>query len=225
MKNEQIDQEVFNTLKKLIRKRFLYKIEQFVQYAVNHLPYTEPTVRSSIYRLIENNVIVPSSCLTRADILKNATRNAIYHFIYHHPGCILKEVKIKFNLGNHETRWHITMLEQFGFIRSRKIQHFVALFPIELESSYEEVLFLLNKEPVQKIIKLLEQQVEMSQTELKKALNLHHSTIQYYLRPLLATQLIFSHHSGRVTKYSLNHEKLGEIRVVIRRLRQKKESN
>jgi predicted transcriptional regulator len=151
---------------------------------------------------IHKKVFVAGSRLTSENVLRNEIRNQICDFITKNPGINFTQILTKYRIGPYEGRWHLEMLKKFGFIREQKFEKYSSYFHKNFPQDKDLIVFILRNANAVKIYSCLKDQ-PFKLTDLSNILELHHSTIQYYLQKLQKVNLIKSNPENL---YSINTE-------------------
>ncbi|MBN1802926.1 MAG: right-handed parallel beta-helix repeat-containing protein [Candidatus Lokiarchaeota archaeon] len=166
-------------------------------------------IKKIMRSLIEKNIVVEGSILTKNEILKNTNRYTVFSSIQKNPGIHLSQLLKKTSLSSAVVRWHLNVLERFQFIRGKKVGNLVAYYDQYRTLDNAEVLHIISREKCKRIIKYLQENTEGCQlTEISQELGMHYNTVKKYLDKLDEFDLI----SIFKTKfYQLNRKKFEEI--------------
>ena len=168
-------------------------------------------IRSILKSLIEKNIIVEGSILAKTDVLQNANRRNIFEYVRAHPGIHLNKLVKKIQLTGGVVRWHLDVLDKFGFVRAEKVGNHLVYF--DKENSYQKpaVVHFISQEKCKQIIQHLELHAAgCSLMELSRELGIHYNTVKKYVSKLEEFDLVSSKHTSI---YFINEPKLREILV------------
>ena len=169
-------------------------------------------IREILKKLINKKFIFEGSKLFKDDVLVNENREKIYEFIKNHPGVYFNRIARELKLSNYILAWHLKILLRFEFIRNKTIHNHETFFNFEMPIKYDDILFFISKEKVEKIIKyLLDFQEGVSKTKISKELKMHSSTVTKYLTTLENMKIINSKKLSNKTIFFLNERYYYEV--------------
>ncbi|MDD1777207.1 MAG: hypothetical protein LUQ65_03490, partial [Candidatus Helarchaeota archaeon] len=145
------------------------------------LPNPEPEIDKVVRELHRTRYIVPGKKLFKDDILTNETRRKIYEYILANPGAHEREIRTAFELGSYMAYRHLTLLENFGFIRKKTYQNKSVYFSIDFDEAQEQNILLLHPELSKKVYECIQENDELRLTDLKEILQVPYSTLQSHL--------------------------------------------
>ena len=132
--------------------------------------------------LVEKNIIVEGSKLTKFDIFSNINRKKLYEHIIKNPGCHFNKLVKTLNLSIFSTEWHLNVLIKFNLIRKARIENFEAYFDSRMTSQDDEILHIISRNKCKKIIQFLKENEEgYSKNFLAKALSINPNTVSKYI--------------------------------------------
>jgi len=142
-------------------------------------------IKLVINSLIEKNIIVEGSKLTRNEILQNSNRKQIYDFIIKNPGIYRNKLARKLDLSTYLIKWHVSMLIKFNLIRELKLSNNIAYFDSSKRQENDLILHTISKDKCVRIINFLKINTEgKSKNQISKALNMHFNTTSKYLNKM-----------------------------------------
>ena len=135
--------------------------------------------------LVEKNLIVEGSKLTKEKVLLTSNRRKIYEFILKNPGTYKYLIQKELNLSNHTVIWHLNVLLEFQFIEKllidgRDVYLEPGLDKVKVEKSY----YLTNDKAKAIIEYLKDTDVGVIKNEIARDLKFHPKTISKYLEVL-----------------------------------------
>ena len=176
------------------------------------LPNPEPEIDKAVRDLHRARYIVPGKKLFKEDILTNETRRKIYEYVLANPGAHEREIRTAFELGSYMAYRHLTLLENFGFIRKKAYQNKSVYFPIDFDEAMEENILLLHPELSKKVYECIQENDELRLTDLKEILQIPYSTLQSHLDQLVEGGVIKKIKKGTTTYYaSSDHEEHEDV--------------
>lgn len=142
-------------------------------------------IKAVINSLIEKNIIVEGSKLTRNEILLNSNRKQIYDFIIENPGVYRNKLARKLDLSTYLIKWHVSMLIKFNLIRQLNLSNNIAYFDSSKRQENDLILHTISRDKCVRIINFLKINTEgRSKNQISKALNMHFNTISKYINKM-----------------------------------------
>jgi predicted transcriptional regulator len=212
---------VLRIVREYLSKKPFFSMKNIVEYVNNRVRYNPDINRNRIEliikSLIKKRVIIPGTKLMKKDIIDNPTRNEIYRYIKQNPAKNINEIMKSHNLGSNLTLWHLSALEKFQFIRSKKIRNQCVFFKFDSDPKFDKLYYYMENDIVQSIIKLMENEEPLKITEIVDALKKNHNTIKKYLGALTALKLVEIEKEKSRDLYKLNKENyLKAVKLVLR---------
>ena len=193
-------------------------IVEFINNRVKHNPdINKNRIELIIKSLIKKRIIIPGAKLMKKDIIDNPTRNEIYEYIQQNPARNINEIMKAHNLGSNLALWHLSALEKFQFVRSKKIRNQCIFFKFDSEPKYDELYYYLANDIVQSIISLMKNERPLKITEIADSLKKNHNTIKKYLEALTNLKLVEIEKEISRNLYKLNKERYIKAVKLIRR--------
>jgi len=148
-------------------------------------------IRASLEVLLENNLVVEGSKLTRDDVLLNNNRKRLYYYIKDNPGAYPNKIVNALGMSTFLVNWHLDMLVKFNFLRRERIDNMDAYFDSELNPENDVIKHVISREKCNKIVEYLKNNLEgVTKYQLSKDLGMHANTITKYLNKIEAFGLI-----------------------------------
>ena len=193
-------------------------IVEFVNNRVRHNPdINKNRIELIIKSLIKKRVIIPGSKLMKKDITRNITRNEIYKYIKQNPGRNINEIMKMHNLGSNLALWHLSVLEKFQFVRSKKFTNQCVFFKFDSDPNFDQLHYYMANDIVQSIIKLMKNERPLKITDIADGLKKNHNTIKKYLEALTDLKLVEIEKEKSRNLYKLNKERyLKAVKLVSR---------
>jgi len=183
-------------------------IVEFVNNRVRHYPdINKNRIELIIKSFIKKRVIIPGTKLMKKDIVDNPTRNEIYKYIKQNPAKNINEIMKVHNLGSNLALWHLSALEKFQFIRSKKIRNQCVFFKFGLDPKFDELYYYMTNDIVQSIINFMKNDRSLKITEIADGLKKNHNTIKKYLEVLTNLKLVEIEKEKSRELYKLNKER------------------
>jgi predicted transcriptional regulator len=202
---------VLGIVREYLSKKPFFSIKDIVEFVNNRVRHN-PDINKNrieliIKSLIKNRVIIPGTKLMKKDIIDNPTRNEIYKYIKQNPGRNINEIMKTHNLGSNLALWHLSALEKFQFVRSKKIRNRCVFFKFDSDPKFDQLHYYLANDIVQSIIKLMKNERPLKITEIVDSLKKNHNTIKKYLDALTTLKLVEIEKEKSRNLYKLNKER------------------
>ncbi len=204
---------VLGLIVEYINHNRVLKLEKLVPYLNSRLSKSDFNLNTNGLRiilvsLVEKNLIVEGSKITKGDLLLNSNRKQIYDYVKSHPGVYLNELVMTLGLSIFIVSWHLNILLKFNLIRRKKINNFIAYYDFCLDSKNDRILHILLRKSCRKLVEFLKSSEHgHTKYQISKELKMHYHTITKSLEILDDFCLLSSKNSKSTTYYSLNHVK------------------
>ncbi|WP_287583296.1 winged helix-turn-helix transcriptional regulator [Candidatus Borrarchaeum sp.] len=146
------------------------------------------------------------------DVLTSDTREQIYNYICNHEGAHFREIIGHVDIGPFAGIWHLQVLEDFGFIVSRRHGHYKIFYPTGRKIPLKDPRLVLKNKTAKKIVRFILKHPGTYQNEIAKGLGKSHGTIQYQLKKLVNAKLIEVTTDNGRKKFFISEEKLINLR-------------
>ncbi|MFX0175506.1 MAG: hypothetical protein ACFE85_04660 [Candidatus Hodarchaeota archaeon] len=210
---------VLTLVKEYLEKRVFFSIEDIVVFINNRVksnPYINKNrIEIAIKNLIKKRIIIPGTKLMKNNIIENPMRNEILNYIKKNPSNINQIMKA-LNIGSNHALWHLSCLEKFQFVRSKKLNNQRIFFVYDSNPEVDELYYYLQKKIVQKIISLLTKEEQaLKITDIAVSLNKNYNTIKKYIDILLNLEIMKIEKKDDKILYKLNAEKYSKVKKSI----------
>ncbi|MFX1311039.1 MAG: hypothetical protein ACFFHD_00285 [Promethearchaeota archaeon] len=207
---------VLELVKEYLTKKSFFSIKdiiEFIDYRVRFNPnINRNKIEVIIKSLIKKKVIIPGTKLMKNNIIEHQKRNEIYNYIKKYPSNI-NEIMKTLNIGSNQALWHLSCLEKFQFIRSKKINNHRIFFTFDSNPKLDEFFYYLKKKIIKKIIYFMKKEKKpLKITEIATSLKKNHNTIKKYLNILKDLKLIKIEKVKNRALYKLETEEYSKIR-------------
>ena len=91
------------------------------RFSRSSMPLNKEGIIKIVNSLIQQNIIVEGSKLTREEILLNEKRNKIYNYIVNNPGVYYYNIMKSLSISSHVVIWHLNILQELNYIRKTTI--------------------------------------------------------------------------------------------------------
>ncbi|TFG26843.1 MAG: hypothetical protein EU532_08830 [Promethearchaeota archaeon] len=212
---------VLGIVREYLSKKPFFSMKNIVEYINNRVRHN-PDINKNrieliIKSLIKKRVIIPGTKLMKRDIIENPTRNEIFEYIKQNPAKNINEIMKAHNLGSNLALWHLSALEKFQFIRSKKIRNQCIFFQFDSDPKFDKFLYYMANDIVQSIVTFMQNEKPLKITEIADGLKKNHNTIKKYLEALIDLKLVEIEKEKSRDLYKLNKERyLKAIKLVNR---------
>ncbi|MHA1371158.1 MAG: hypothetical protein ACTSWN_17285 [Promethearchaeota archaeon] len=162
---------------------------------------------STIATLIKKRMIIEGTKLTRGHVLRNKTRQKIFNHVRKSPGTYVRDIRRTLNIGSSEAKWHLSMLEKFGFIRKKVLGKYVAYYPAELTETFDEILCMLHVDSSYRVFYDCFVNPEATLDEIARRVEIHPQTAKYHIDRFITSGLIIN----SANRYSVNMDMWADI--------------
>ena len=219
--SKDIENIVLGIVREYLSKKPFFSIKDIVEFVNNRVRHN-PDINKNrieliIKSLIKKRVIIPGTKLMKKDIIDNPTRNEIYKYIKQNPGRNINEIMKTHNLGSNLALWHLSALEKFQFVRSKKIRNRCVFFKFDSDPKFDQLHYYMANDIVQSIIKLMKNERPLKITEIVDGLKKNHNTIKKYLEALTNLKLVEIEKEKSRNLYKLNKERYLKVVKLVRR--------
>ncbi|MCK4687518.1 MAG: hypothetical protein KAT66_05265 [Candidatus Lokiarchaeota archaeon] len=210
---------VLELVREYLTKKTFFSIREIISFINNRVRYNpninENRIELILKDLIKRRVIIPGTRLMKNNIVEHPKRNEIFNYIKRKPSNINGIMKA-LNIGSNQALWHLSCLEKFQFVRSKKINNHRIFFKFSSNPELDEFYFYLNKEIVQKLINFMKKEKKaLKITDIANSLKKNHSTIRKYIDILKNLKLIKIEKIKNKNVFTLDTEKYSKVRKSI----------
>ena len=157
--------------------------------------------------LVNKNLIVEGSKLTKNDILKNAKRRKIYDFIVKNPGTYFNRIVKRLEMSNHVVIWHLSMLLKFSYIKTENLDNHEIYFEFNFKLRNIKFNYFTSKDKSKLIIDYLKNNdIGITKTKISTDLKIHINTTIKYLDFLEDFNVVNRKNLSNKTLYFLNED-------------------
>jgi predicted transcriptional regulator len=157
--------------------------------------------------LVNKNLIVEGSKLTKNDILKNVKRKKIFDFIVKNPGTYFNKIVSRLEMSNHVVIWHLSMLLKFKYIKTENLDNHEIYFEFDFNLKNIKFNYFTSKDKSRLIINYLKNNdIGITKTKISTDLKIHINTAIKYLDFLEDFNVVTRKHLSKKTLYFLNED-------------------
>jgi predicted transcriptional regulator len=147
-------------------------------------------------------------------ILENSRRKEIYDFIKKNPGFHFRELQRRLKIPLSSFEHHIDFMIRHQIISKEKDGGFTRFFAQEMSQEEKRLLSTLRNRRVQEIVLLLLTKNEIKYQDLKNQLNVHSSSLSYYLKHLVDKNIIQRQKIGYENVYSIVDRRVAKVLAI-----------
>ena len=215
-----VESIVFKLVKEYLEKKPFFSIKDIVVFINNRVksnPYINKNrIEITIKNLIKKRIIIPGTKLMKNNIIEHPVRNEMFNYIKKNPSNI-NEIMKALNIGSNQALWHLSCLEKFRFIRSKKINNRKIIFNYDSNPEFDELYYYLKLDIVQEIIDFMKKENKVLKvTEIATSLKKNHNIIKKYLSILKSLKLIKIKKDKKRFTFKLDIEKYSKVRKTIK---------
>ena len=216
---ENLESIVFGLVKEYLTKKTFFSIIDIIEFVSNRVRLNPNLNRNKIEliikSLIKKRIIIPGTKLMKNNIIENPKRNEIYNYIKKSPSNI-NEIMRALKIGSNQALWHLSCLEKFEFVRSKKLNNHRIFFKFDSNPKLDKFYHYMNKEIVQKIIEfMLKEDKPLKITEIANGTKKNHTTIKKYINILENLKLVETEKEKNRTIFKLDKKKYAKVRKSI----------
>lgn len=217
--SSKVESVVLELVKEYLVKKAFFSIEDIVVFINNRVKWNPNLNKNSIERiiksLIKKRIIIPGTKLMKNNIIENPKRNEIYNYIKKNPSNI-NEIMRALKIGSNQALWHLSCLEKFEFVRSKKLNNHRVFFKFDSNPKLDKFYHYMNKDIVLKIIEfMLKEDKPLKITEIANGMKKNHTTIKKYITILENLKLVETEKEKNRILYKLDKKKYNKVRKSI----------
>ncbi len=208
------EEKIYKIVQEYLNQNRYMQLNEIIPYvkaklAKKKININETGIISILSSFIKRNIIVEGSKLLKEDVLKVEKRYIIYKYIIENPGAYYYDLVKNLNISSHVVRWHLNILDLFGFIDHIKIDNHEIYFDKNLDPDKVTAIYYISNEKCKSIIDYLRiNDHGITKTKLSKNLSMHLNTISKYLDGLEKIDLLVKKKLSNKTLYFLKNENL-----------------
>lgn len=206
-----IEVEILKIVDQIINKNKVLNLNSLQNIAKKQLNYSDKEISKAIYSLILNKIIIPEKKITINSVLDNNRRKTILNYIENNPGAHLREIRDNLSISPQITNWHLKILENFQFIRTKKYLKYRIFFPKNFDQELEEPLLALKNDNALDLLINIYNFPNNDSKKIKKLINIAPNVFEYHLNSLLNSGIIFEKEQDNKKFYEVNQDKFRDI--------------
>jgi len=212
---DNLESIVFGLVKEYLTKKTFFSIIDIIEFVSNRVRLNPNLNRNKIEliikSLIKKRIIIPGTKLMKNNIIENPKRNEIYNYIKKSPSNI-NEIMRTLKIGSNQALWHLSCLEKFEFVRSKKLNNHRVFFKFDSNPKLDKFYHYMNNEIVLKIIELmLKEDKPLKITEIANGTKKNHTTIKKYINILENLKLVETEKEKNRILYKLDKKKYNKV--------------
>ncbi|MFX1589902.1 MAG: hypothetical protein ACFFC1_17300, partial [Promethearchaeota archaeon] len=210
-----VESIILELVKEYLEKKPFFSIENIVVFINNRVksnPFiNKARIEVTIKNLIKKRMIIPGTKLMKNNIIEHPVRNEIFNYIKKNPSNI-NEIMKALNIGSNQALWHLSCLEKFRFVRSKKINNRRIIFKYDSNPELDELYYYLNLTVIQEIINFMKKEDKALRiTEIATSLKKNHNIIKKYLYVLKKLKLIKIEKEKKRITFKLDKNKYSKV--------------
>ncbi|MFX1397509.1 MAG: winged helix-turn-helix transcriptional regulator [Promethearchaeota archaeon] len=211
---------VLELVKEYLSKKAFFSIKDITIFINNRVKTNQFINRNKIElilkSMIKNKEIVPGTKLMKNNITDNMTRKKILNHIRKHPGININEIIKHQDIGSNQALWHLSALEKFQFIRSRKIGNRRIFFDYNSNPELDKVFYYFKIDIVQEIIQFMKDHDKpLKVTDMAEGLKKNHNIIKKYLGVLEDINLLKIEKEKTRNLYTIDQNRYLEVVKIV----------
>jgi len=216
---DNLESIVLRLVKEYLTKKTFFSINDIVEFISNRVRLNPEINRNKIELIIKSlmrkKTIIPGTRLMKNNIIENPKRNEIYNFIKKNPSNI-NEMMRNLKIGSNQALWHLSCLEKFEFVRSKKLNNHRIFFQFDSNPKLDKFYYYLNKDIVLKLIEFLSREGRpLKITEIANGMKKNHTTIKKYITILENLKLVETEKDKNRILFKLDIKKYNKVRKSI----------
>jgi len=154
--------------------------------------------------------------LKEDEVLTNDTRDRIYNYILNHEGAHFREIINYIDIGPFEGTWHLQVLEDFGFIVSRRYRHYKIFYPLVAgkEIPLKDPRLVLKSKTAKAIVRFILKNPGAYQNLIAKQLGKSSGAIRYNMKKLVDAKIINIMKENGLKRFYINEKNLALKRIL-----------
>ncbi len=213
---------ILKLVEEYLSKKTFFSISDIVVFINNRVksyPFVNKAkIENILKKLTKQREIIPGTKLMKNNIIENPTRKEIFNYIKKNPAININEIMKQLKIGSNQALWHLSALEKFQFIRSKKISNRRIFFKTESNLKLDNIRYYLRLDIVKEIIKFIEKEKNaLKITDIADGLKKNHNTIKKYLDILENLKLITIEKEKTRNLYKLNQEMYSKVLKIVKK--------
>jgi DNA-binding transcriptional ArsR family regulator len=146
------------------------------------------------------------------ELLDHEAREEILAMLKREPGLCFQEIQERVGLAPGTTRWHLDKLASSDFVTSDEDGRHTRFFPTGLDPGTRKAVVAMRDESRLALVRMIERNPELSQSDLADATGLAQSTVSHHLGRLVEDGIVDKHRDGRSVRYAIEDEMTKPVR-------------
>ncbi len=165
-------------------------------------------IEGIVQELVRDKKILEGRRILPALILNNPKRREIYELICQNPGCSFKTLQTTFAYGVGTIYNHIFYLEEFDLIRATNFGRKKYFFSANSPPEDDLPAILRQKKKYLQLLAQIRARGAVAVNDLKRAMNLHYTTVMYYLKLLEEVGLVTLEVTGKQRRVVISNSEI-----------------
>jgi len=170
---EPIELKVLGVAHQLMEKHYILIMEDLLREASRTCKSEgRAAIANAINALVRKKVLFERKAITKATILNNPVRKAIYEWIIYEPGIHFSRLRDMLQKDSKSIAMHVGMLKQFGLVRSVDFDNNTVYFDAALDASFDQLHYYMHKRHVLDAFRVIIEHPNISILDLYNLLQL-----------------------------------------------------
>ncbi len=211
---------VLELVKEYLSKKAFFSIKDIVIFINNRLKTNQFINRNKIELILKSMIkkkqIVPGTKLMKNNITENTTRKKILNLIKKNPAININEIIKEQDVGTNQALWHLSALEKFQFIRSRKVGNRRIFFTYDSDPKLDKLYYFFKMDIVQEIIQFMREREEpIKVTDIAEGLKKNHNIVKKYLNVLEDLKMLNIEKEKTRNLYKIDQDRYKEVKNIV----------
>jgi len=152
-------------------------------------------------------------------LLMNSTRREIFQYLCKYPCSHLRGISRDLEIAAPTSKWHLTKLEDAGFVSSRSVGRSLVFYPTQfIDGEHVELFSTLTKEKARIVFRVVYENPGITQQEISRASKLNYQAVRWFSKELEKTEVLKIVDDGKYKRHYPT-EKLRDLSEAGRRRR------
>ncbi len=170
---DPMEMRVLDIAHQLMEKHYVLIMEDLLKEASRtYKQEGKASIMHAIDTLVRKKVLFERKAITKATILNNPVRKAIFEWIVFEPGIHFSRLRDLLQRDSKSIAMHIGMLKQFGLVRSVEFDNNTVYFDAALDTLFDQLHYYTHKKYVLEAFKAILEHPNISLIDLYSILKL-----------------------------------------------------
>ena len=181
---------------------------------MNHKKRLGKTFGKSIKKIVEIDESTFSTALERpyVSVFMHRDRRKIFEYLSRSPCSHLRQIARDIGMSPPSAKWHLSKLEERGFIYSRMVENHLIFYPRKLISEKSiKFFYYLSRKKTGDILKLILLKPGITQREISEELNRNPQSVSKLLANIKKEGLVYYVKDGRTKKHFISKRTIEKV--------------